>query len=75
MFLLHMEIMLGMKIPNFGWKNSEIKRAAIVQAVVISSSVLQDWNGLGRGRYSNWTQTNGGEPQCGHYSSYPLRHY
>ena len=58
-FLSNTSSSLKARLIRFWREKREIKRAAIAQAVVIFSA-FQDWNGLGRGHYSNWTRINAG---------------
>ena len=62
---------------HFSWhfvgKNSEIKMAEMVQAVVIFFSIPRsEWPGMGPLFESDSNKQRG--PRCGHYSSYPLGH-
>ena len=60
-------------LEHFGGKNSEIKRGAIVQAVVILSIPRLEWPGEGPLFELNSNERWG--LKCGYYTSYPLGHY
>ena len=64
---------LKLTSQHFGRKNNEIKRAAMVQAAVIFSIPRfewpREWPLFELDSNKRWG------PKCGHYSSYPLRHY
>ena len=73
-FCQRLSARLQLASEHFGGKNSEIKRAVTVHAVVIFFSIPRlEWTGEGPLFELDSDKTR--EPNCGHYSSYPLGHY
>ena len=72
-FLLILWARLKLASQHFGGKNSEIKRAAIVEAVVIFTISRLEWPGEGLLFELDLKKRWG--PKCSYYSSCPLCHY